>query len=187
MTAANRSHFGFLTFHHEDRRGFVGGYLVLNAAGRPVEFHCSAPVKPTRPQEILYGNSLESYLCGEQIATALVKCGQITPTLIFTDCDTALIMAETISIPVVFVQNRMKHTETTDIPPSPPSPVPDNVQDKEHWTEHCLGGQRLWLPVRFQDITAADILAIIRKNVRFGDFSEPFSRIHLAIHEAQRT
>lgn len=140
-----------------------------------MEFHCSAPVKPTRPQEILYGNSLESYLCGEQISPALVKCGQITPNVIFTDCDTALVMAETVPIPVVFVQKQDK----------------DNVQDKEHWaehwTEHSYGGQRLWLPVRFQDIPAADIWATIRKNVRFGDFSEPFSRIRLAINEAQRT
>ena len=44
---------GFLTILEHDQLGYVGGYLILNSAGRPLEFHCSAPVKPNRAQQIL--------------------------------------------------------------------------------------------------------------------------------------
>ncbi len=36
---------GFLTvLEHES--GLTGGYLLLNTLGRPLEFHCTAPIKP---------------------------------------------------------------------------------------------------------------------------------------------
>ena len=46
---------GFLTVLEHPQHGLFGGYLLLNLAGRPVEFHCTAPVKPNRAQQILYG------------------------------------------------------------------------------------------------------------------------------------
>lgn len=46
---------GFLTVVEHKQHGLFGGYLVLNQVGRPLEFHCTAPVKPNRAQEILYG------------------------------------------------------------------------------------------------------------------------------------
>ena len=53
-------------------QGLFGGYLVLNLLGRPLEFHCTAPVRPNRAQEILYGPTLDPYLCGERIGQTLV-------------------------------------------------------------------------------------------------------------------
>ena len=53
---------GFLTVVEHAELGLLGGYLLLNAAGRPLEFHCTAPVKPNRAQEILYGPTLRPYL-----------------------------------------------------------------------------------------------------------------------------
>ena len=63
---------GFLTVLEHAQHGLMGGYLVLNPAGRPLEFHCTTPIKPNRAQEILYGPTLEPYLFGEQIGKALV-------------------------------------------------------------------------------------------------------------------
>ena len=63
---------GFLTVLDHPQHGLMGGYLVLNAAGRPLEFHCTAPVKPNRAQQILYGPTLEPFLYGEQIGQALI-------------------------------------------------------------------------------------------------------------------
>src|SRR5688500_11494160 len=57
---------GFLTVVEHDQFGLVGGYLILNSSGRPLEFHCTAPVKPSRAQQILYGPTLTPYLYGEQ-------------------------------------------------------------------------------------------------------------------------
>jgi len=47
--------FGFLTAVDSPLHGLFGGYLVVDSLGRPLEFHCTAPVKVSRAQQILYG------------------------------------------------------------------------------------------------------------------------------------
>ena len=44
---------GFLTVVDGGDTGCIGGYLVLNMGGRPLEFHCTAPVRANRSQQIL--------------------------------------------------------------------------------------------------------------------------------------
>ncbi|MEQ8839035.1 MAG: hypothetical protein RID07_19675, partial [Lacipirellulaceae bacterium] len=56
---------GFLTAVESPQHGLFGGYLVLSLQGRPLEFRCTTPVKPTRAQEILYGKTLRPYLLCE--------------------------------------------------------------------------------------------------------------------------
>ena len=70
---------GFLTVVEHAELGLLGGYLLLNAAGRPLEFHCTAPVKPNRAQEILYGPTLKPFLYGEQIGQTLLTRSKLTP------------------------------------------------------------------------------------------------------------
>ena len=70
---------GFLTVVEHPQYGLFGGYLILNTAGRPLEFHCTAPIKPNRAQEILYGPTLESFLYGEQIGQTLISQGSTPP------------------------------------------------------------------------------------------------------------
>jgi len=95
--------FGFLTVVEHERHGLFGGYLVLNEAGRPLEFHCTAPIRPSRPQEILYGNTLRPYLYGEQIGQALLSKAKHPPSIILTDQRPALALQSLIEIPVTFV------------------------------------------------------------------------------------
>ena len=59
--AKSKPALGFLTVIEHPQYGLFGGYLVLNTAGRPLEFHCTAPIKPNRAQQILYGPTLESF------------------------------------------------------------------------------------------------------------------------------
>src|SRR5437868_4473993 len=94
---------GFLTVVEHDQHGLMGGYLVLNAAGRPVEFHCTAPVKPNRAQQILYGPTLEPFLYGEHIGATLIKTSQQLPLAIMVDQPAALSVREHIKIPVAIV------------------------------------------------------------------------------------
>jgi hypothetical protein len=95
--------FGFLTVVEDDRHGLFGGYLVLNEAGRPLEFHCTAPIRPSRPQEILYGNTLRPYLYGEQIGQALLSKAKHPPSIILTDQRPALALQTLIEIPVTLI------------------------------------------------------------------------------------
>src|SRR3989304_4623640 len=94
---------GFLTVLEYPAHGLVGGYLVLNQSGRPLEFHCTAPIKPNRAQQILYGPTLEPYLFGEQIGRALLARAAIEPVVICTDCEPALAVRRFIEVPVVLV------------------------------------------------------------------------------------
>ncbi|HOM16574.1 MAG TPA: hypothetical protein PLQ00_04555 [Thermoguttaceae bacterium] len=94
---------GFLTVVSAPQTGLFGGYLVLNWAGRPLEFHCTAPVKPNRAQQILYGPTLEPYLYGEQIGRTLLSKTQHPPLLICTDIVPALAVRQYVDWPVVLV------------------------------------------------------------------------------------
>ena len=94
---------GFLTVLEHPQHGLMGGYLVLNRAGRPLEFHCTAPLKPNRAQQILYGPTLEPYLFGEQIGQALVAKSQVEPLMICTDLRPAMAVRSLVSAPVALV------------------------------------------------------------------------------------
>ena len=64
---------GFYTVVPHEQHGLFGGLLVLNHNGRPLEFHCTAPLKPNRAQEILYGATLEGV--GRRLWTILLWVG----------------------------------------------------------------------------------------------------------------
>ena len=56
-TPAPALNLGFLTVLNEPS-GYLGGYLVTNVWGRPLEFRLSTAVQPNRVQQILYGSTL---------------------------------------------------------------------------------------------------------------------------------
>ncbi len=52
---------------------YVGGLMVTDARGLPVEFRYSEPIQPTRIQQVLYGQVLSSYIKREVIMETLLK------------------------------------------------------------------------------------------------------------------
>lgn len=94
---------GFLTVIEQERAGLIGAYLVLNRMGRPLEFQCTTPVVPNTAQEILYGNSLEPFFCGEQIAQTLLNRSRIAVSHLFTDTAAVLPVQDFIEQPVIYV------------------------------------------------------------------------------------
>lgn len=56
----------------DELHGYTGGLLLVCQRGRPLEFHCTEPVQPSRAEQILFGPTLKEHLCGEQIGGALV-------------------------------------------------------------------------------------------------------------------
>lgn len=93
---------GFLTVLHE-ASGYLGGYLVTNVWGRPLEFRLSTAVQPNRVQQILYGQTLNGYLHGELIGKTLVEKTSSPATLIFTDRQAVLDLRNTLELPVIWV------------------------------------------------------------------------------------
>jgi hypothetical protein len=102
---------GFLTVTRDLEQGLFGGYLLLNSLGRPLEFHCTAPVRPNRAQEILYGPTLDSYLCGERIGHTLLEKSKVEPQLVLTDCPAAIDVRALVTTPVVVVLGNQANDE----------------------------------------------------------------------------
>ena len=76
--------------------------LVTNERGRPLEFHCTEPVRANRAQQILYGETLAEYLCGELIAPALAQNLRHAPQLLLTDIAATLAARPQLDFPVIF-------------------------------------------------------------------------------------
>ena len=170
--------FGFLTVVNDEQLGLFGGYLLLNQTGRPLEFHCTAPIKTNRAQEILYGPTLTPFLYGEQIGHALVAKSTCQPRLVCTDLEPVLALRDHTSLPVGLVL------------PAAESPA----ADERSWrVDAPHGGSSL---VRFSfgrnrlaAVAATDesrILDSLRELHESFDLDEPFARIREAIAEAQR-
>jgi len=187
-SAKSKSALGFLTTVEDPKDGLFGGYLVLNLAGRPLEFHCTAPIKPNRAQQILYGPTLEPYLFGEQIGQTLVNKGRIEPQVVCTDRAPALALREFVTMPVVLVLRSEDQTPAADPASADQSPSNTWRLDAPHGTPggligFRLGRNRLAVPDSGED----DPHAIANRLGEFGfDLAEPFERIREAIEEARR-
>lgn len=207
---------GFLTVVEYPRLGLVGGLLILNPAGRPVEFHCTIPVRANRTQEILYGSSLYPFLYGEQIARTLVSKAKSVPELLLTDSMPVLAVQDFTDIPVLFV-NIPEAVAGADDPDRLAGSlrsfgiVSGSREGEEHTDSaareavsppkrllHDIPGFAVdrWHDVlcgkRLLSVPARDTEELNTFRERLGalmktvDFAEPFERIRLAIEETQK-
>lgn len=171
---------GFYTVVLHEQHGLFGGLLLLNLQGRPVEFHCTAPLKANRAQEILYGSTLESYLYGEAIGRALLAKASTEPQFVCVDQGAALALRECCDPPVTLV-----------VPQPEPgaSSEPLFRVDSAHAASSRifnLGRNRAAVHRRFADDEAAVATRAAGLPEHF-DLLEPFARIRGAIEEAQRS
>ncbi|MBC8357227.1 MAG: hypothetical protein H8E66_35100 [Planctomycetes bacterium] len=174
---------GFLTVQEFTDIGLIGGYLILNAVGRPLEFHCTAPVHPNRAQEILYGPTLAPFLYGEQIGQTLVAKGKSRPMFVCTDVEPVLSAREFVSVPIVLINEsaaepndslRLHSAHST--PPTPKSKqlVTFQLASQQAAINEAHAHDRDKVVEQWQPHTEA------------MDLLEPFSRLREAIDEAQR-
>lgn len=101
--SATSLNLGFLSVVQEPG-GYVGGYLVTNPWGRPLEFRLSSAVQPNRVQQILYGDTLAPYICGELIGKTLIEKTATPASLIVTDNPLALDLRLRLDLPVALWQ-----------------------------------------------------------------------------------
>jgi hypothetical protein len=90
---------GFLSVLRETA-GHVGGYLVTNRWGRPLEFRLSSPVQANKVQQVLFGPTLEPYLCADLIGRKLFEKTASQVQFVFTDQRAALDLRLHIEVPV---------------------------------------------------------------------------------------
>lgn len=167
---ADAIHFGFVTTVEIESLGLCGGMLLLNQVARPLEFHCTLPVKPTRSQQILYGASLRPFLCGQVIAKALLEKAKTKPHIIITDCLDTAELSHCSTVPMAF------HSDAAS---------PDTNTASAPWTEVDLNGQRVLLHANTRDQSKV-IQNWLNAYTNQNELAEPFERIRQAIFEAHQ-
>jgi hypothetical protein len=185
--------FGYLSAVESPEHGFFGGYLVISPIGRPLEFHCTAPVLPNRAQRILYGATFASYLLGEQIAGALLAAGKLTPQLILTDHADFGLPRQTVKAPRVLVRpaEGSQQLSTAGEPPgdkltASTLSIGSACGDHPSWGEpFSMEGYWLQTPVGAES-QRGNIVQLVALLLQRVALLEPFERIHEAIREAQR-
>ncbi|QDU73935.1 hypothetical protein Pan97_09350 [Bremerella volcania] len=175
---------GFLTVVEHTTGGLFGGLLVLNLAGRPLEFHCTAPVKANRAQEILYGPTLKPYLFGEQIGGALLAKLKSPTLAVCTDSEHVLSLRDHIDIPVALVPpSCVEDAVATESSPEYPNETAQLAVAPPHIRSFQLGSYEV--AVRAQhEADRVTLESMWQEKSIDLDLNEPFTRIREAIEEA---
>jgi hypothetical protein len=168
VTPANvPTNLGFLTVLHE-ANAYLGGYLVTNLWGRPLEFRLSTAVQPNRVQQILYADTLAGYVCGELIGKTLIDKTGTPAQVILTDTADAWSLRRFIDVPVVWV-----------VPP-------DDLREHAGLIIRPATGYRGPLLAHLEFPADAPRLKELFERLAGLDVAEPFVRIREAIAEARK-
>lgn len=162
-------HLGFLTVLH-DANGYLGGYLVTNLWGRPLEFRLSTAVQPNRVQQILYGGTLDAYVCGELIGKTLVDKTATPVQVVLTDSPDALHLRRVLDVPVVWVAEVE-------------SAAAERYQDA---VVRASGPERGPLVVHPEFACDVPPMKELFERLAGLDVAEPFARIREAVAEARK-
>jgi hypothetical protein len=160
---------GYYTVVEDERMGWTGGLLVLNSSGRPLEFQCTLPVRPSKAHEILYGPTLRAHLIGEIIGGLLLKKTRTPLTLLCCDQVEGLSLEMSVDMPVVLVGEAAEADE---------GPITEESLAGSQSVE--FAGTHLWVPMEH-------VQTVSSLTDTFGDIPdgvEPFDRIRDAIKEA---
>lgn len=170
-TESSPAHLGFLTVLL-DHGGYLGGYLVTNRWGRPLEFRLSTPIQPNRVQQILYGPTLAGYLSSELIGKTLIEKTGTPVNAILTDCRDALDLRRNVDVPVAWV------AEPNHVQPEADATAGTAVRPA------TSGQGAVWSHPGFPDDVA--ILKVLFDQIDGMDVTEPFARIREAVGEARK-
>jgi hypothetical protein len=158
---------GFITVVETPEIGFSGGLLIVNALGRPVEFHCTAAVKVNRAQKILYGKTYNSFLFCDQIAASLIEHTRIQPQAYVTDCIDLMPLTESVESPVLLLAEKS-----------------DEVKERKDLSHFQLHERHMWF-VNFEREQAEPMRGVCERFCLTLPLEEPLERIREAISEAQ--
>ncbi len=166
--------FGFISICEIEGIGFCGGLLLCSQIGRPIEFHCSAPVAINRAQKILYGRTYPQYLFCEQIGLSLIQQVKKQPAMYVADRVELLALDNMINAPVVVLGSDAVEQSISD----------DSAKGTVEPGSFQLDDQRIWF-ARASSPDLSRIQSIAGSFTKSLPLDEPFERIQKAIDEAQ--
>lgn len=162
---------GFLcSCQHTLSDGFIGGLLVTNEVGLPLEFRSTEPIIPTVGQRILYGNTLEPHVKVDLIADTLFKESKEKPHILLTDEKLLLQLQPRVEIPVVWVRSQELGWEDESMAMIGSTRFPGIVvKVHDEYKERLSEVQKLLLG-----------------SAEKMDLLDPFERIHRALEEVSK-
>lgn len=156
---------------------FMGGAMVTDAFGLPLEFRYTEPVRATKLQRILYGDVLEKYIHGEVIAGNLISRLEQKPEL-FLVSDPAVLDA------VQAAGRKAVLLSASRVPPLKEFGAVQDVSDTEFFLQVTDSGSpvRVRLAGRGPDAALrAEAVRLLSEVGRTMDPTEPVARIDAAI------
>jgi hypothetical protein len=156
----------FLTIQSEGT-AFIGALLVTNHWGRPLEFHITQPVQPTKLQQILFGPTLPAYLYCDVISKALLEKIETPIHLVITDFPEGVHCAAYSVAPAVCVSSNFESVQ-----------LPDMLLLLEN------SDYRIYAAKTSQDVLAQ--AQRLLEQLKGLDLLEPFDRLREAIRESRR-
>lgn len=82
----------------------MGGLLVTDQKGFPLEFRYTDPVSPSALQRIIYGHALDRYLIVEVISRSLVESVADKPDIFITNSTLILELNDLLGAPLISIQ-----------------------------------------------------------------------------------
>ncbi len=159
----------FLSVRRYDNLGCCGGLLLVNTKGRPLEFHCTSPVLPSRTQTILFGRTLDEFVFCEQIAQALIAQLNQRPVAILTNTPELERLVGATEHNLIFLES--KSSERWSLAAA--------------WDWEFDGrAARLWQGTTVATTEPTELEPILRSFHNRVPIDEPFERIALALDEA---
>ena len=102
--ASPQTSIAFLGYREfDDGAAYRGAILVTDEWSKPLEFRCTAPVRPTDLQRTLYGKSLLPHVLTELIGAPLISSVREKPQLILIADEAYFDLRHKISVPVIRV------------------------------------------------------------------------------------
>jgi hypothetical protein len=169
-TLPSHLHLGFLTVFAEPS-GYLGGYLVTNSWGRPLEFRLTTAIQPNKVQQILYAGTLSQYLCADLIGRTLVEKSSTPAHLLVTDSVNVLPLRSRVDVPVIAAV--------------PDEQLPCGAERSLATFTHSRSSLPLTLDLKWACDEEA-VRAILDRVDAALDLAEPFARIREAMGEARK-
>jgi len=154
---------------------YLGGVMITNDRGFPIDFKYTDPVTPTKVQHIIYGPVLEQYIRNHVIIGALTKDVSNAPTFYTVSQHQLFDMAESNELPLISLQR-------TQVPSLTEKGMVNRSKENEcllqGWTDtHPTRILFSPMPAENQEIILKD-LVYLSKHM---DLVEPLERLEKAV------
>ena len=158
---------------------YLGGIMVVDRRGLPLEFHYTEKVNPTKLQKILYGDVLDKFIKENVLSENLFKAIKAKPDLLIIGERNLDIEQGNFKLPIVYLERTTAE---------PLKEVGDCKKLNEGSVLLQAQGHGYPLMVRFLNVKPEEqesVLEKLRKISETMDLLEPIVRIETALKEVE--